>query len=309
MVLPVAQASPAGGAVAIRELPVADRALRPILPGRERAERMREPQVKSIAALARGVQVLQMLQGAGALTLADLHRLSGIPKASLLRILKTLKEQGMIWQRMVDDAYVPSYSLAELAGRMDREHALVEVASPVLEALSDRIKWPSVLAVPRLTHMEVLETNAPRAYFDMIPLGPVGFRVNMLRSASGRAYLASCEAGVREAILDALRRSEHPGDRVARDPAYVVRLIDEARAQGYALRDPDFGGDFDAGRAVADDGRDSLGVAIVLDNHVPGAINITWSRRVFKRDKAVAQFADAAREAAAEIAARLSGRI
>ncbi|MCB1339305.1 MAG: helix-turn-helix domain-containing protein, partial [Maritimibacter sp.] len=140
---------------------------------------MKQPQVKSIRALARGLEVLQLLQTSGALTLHELHGASGLPKASLLRILRTLMERGLVWQRMADDAYVPSFSLADLAGRMTREQALVEVASPLLAALSDEIRWPSVLAVPRLTHMEVIETNATRAYVGGIALGPVGFRVNM----------------------------------------------------------------------------------------------------------------------------------
>ena len=150
-------------------------------------------QVKSIQALARGLQVLQVLQTSRGVGLADLHRETGIPKASLLRILKTLMERGLIWQRMLDAAWVPSWSLADLAGRIDRDHQLVEVASPILEALTRRVEWPSVLAVPRLSHMEVIETNVTRAYFDQIALGPMGFQVNMLRSASGRAFLAFCE--------------------------------------------------------------------------------------------------------------------
>ncbi|WP_238364148.1 helix-turn-helix domain-containing protein [Mesobacterium pallidum] len=267
---------------------------------------MKQLQVKSIRSLARGLEVLQLLQTSGALTLHDLHRLSGIPKPSLLRILKTLREQGVVWQRMVDDAYVPSYSLTELAGRMDRESELTEVASPVLAQLADAVKWPSVLAVPRLTHMEVIETSASRAYIDNMPLGPVGFRVNMLRSASGRAFLAWCEAPIREAILDRLRRSDNPGDRLARSADYVARALDETRAAGYGLRDPDFGGDFDEPRARIDDKRDSLGVAIRLGQHVPGTINITWSRRAFTRERAIAVFAKPAMEAAEEIARRLA---
>lgn len=262
-------------------------------------------QVKSINALARGLEVLQILQSSGALTLADLYRLTGIPKASLLRILKTLMQSGFIWQRMVDDAWVPSFSLAELAGRMDRESQLVEVASPVLAALTAEIEWPSVLAVPRLTHMEVLETNAARAYFDQIALGPVGFQVNMLRSASGRAFVAFCEAPLREAILETLRRSDRPGNRMAHSADHVAQLLAETRALGFGLRDPDFGGDFDRGRALADDGRDSLGVPIRLGNHVPGTLNITWTRRVMKRDRAIELLAPPAQRAAEEIARRL----
>lgn len=265
-------------------------------------------QVKSIHALARGLEVLQILQSSGALTLADLYRLTGIPKASLLRILKTLMEAGFIWQRMVDDAWVPSFSLAELAGRMDRESQLVEVASPVLAALTAEIEWPSVLAVPRLSHMEVLETNAARAYFDHIALGPLGFQVNMLRSASGRAFIAFCEAPLREAILESLRRSDRPGNRMARSADYVATLLADTRAQGFGLRDPDFGGDFDKGRAEADDGRDSLGVPIRLGHHLPGTLNITWTRRVMKRDRAIRLLVPPALRAAEEIARRLMVR-
>ncbi|MGG7565186.1 helix-turn-helix domain-containing protein [Rhodovulum sp. DZ06] len=269
---------------------------------------MRESQVKSIQSLARGLEVLHLLQTSGACTLHDLHRMSGIPKASLLRILKTLQEQGVAWRRMVDDAYVPSYSLAEMAGRMDRDHALMEVASPVLKALTEEIRWPSVVAVPRLTHMEVIETNVSRAYFDDIALGPAGFRVNMLRSASGRAYLAACPAAEREAVLESLRRSARKGDRLARSAAYVEQVLAEVRSAGYALRDPDFGGDFDEGRAVRDDGRESLGVAVRLGAHVPGSINITWTRRVLGRAAGAARFAEPAARAAREIADRLARR-
>jgi IclR family transcriptional regulator, mhp operon transcriptional activator len=253
-------------------------------------------QVKSIHALARGLQVLQVLQTSQGMTLAALHARTGVPKASLLRILKTLMEQGFIWQRMLDDAWVPSFSLAEMAGRMNRDHHLLEVASPILETLTRQIEWPSVLAVPRLSHMEVVETN--------VRLGPMGFQVNMLRSASGRAFLAFCEEPAREAVLETLRRSDRKGDRLAQSAAYVEAALAETRAQGYGLRDPDFGGDFDEGRSVMDDGRDSIAVAIRLPGHVPGTLNITWSRKVHKRDRAIEVLAGPALRAAADIAAR-----
>jgi IclR family mhp operon transcriptional activator len=262
-------------------------------------------QVKSNSALARGLEVLQILQSSGALTLADLHRLAGIPWASLLRILKTLMQGGLIWQRMVDAAWNPSLLLAEQAGRMDRETQLVEKGSPLLAVLTAEIEWPSLLVVPRLTDMEVQETNAARAHYDHIALGPLGFEVNMLRSASGRAVIDFCETPLREAILETLRRSDRPGNRIARSPDHVVQSLVEPRAQGFGLRDPDFGGYFDKGRAEADNGRDSLGVPIRLGHHVPGTMNITWTRRVMKRDRAIQLLAPPALCAADEIARRL----
>ncbi len=265
----------------------------------------KELQVKTIRSLARGLTVLQIVQASGAVKLHDLHRISNIPKASLLRILKTLVEQGTVWQLIIDEAYIASYSLSELANRMDSETRLVEVASPILESLSDAVKWPSILAVPRRTHLEVLETNAPRSYFHHIPLGPVGFKINILRSATGRAYIAFCDEPTRRSILDALRRTGREGDRLALNEAAVQKIIEETRALGYGLRALDFGGNFDETRKVSDDGRDSLGVAIRIGSHVPGAINVTWARRALSREKAIGLLAEPAMRAAKEISKRL----
>jgi IclR family mhp operon transcriptional activator len=262
-------------------------------------------QVKSIAALARGVRVMQLLQSHGPMGLADLHRVTAIPKASLLRILKTLRDSGIVWQRLADDAWAASFVLADLAGQMDREQRLAEVASPVLAALTAAIEWPSVLAVPRLTHMAVIETNAAHAYFGSIPLGPLGFAVNMLRSASGRAFLAFCEPPVRDAILAALARSDRRGDALARSPDHVARVLSDTRARGFGLRDPDFGGDFDVGRAQVDDGRDSLAVPVRQAGQTIATLNVTWTRRVLPAARAVALLAPPALRAAEEIGQRL----
>lgn len=266
---------------------------------------MKTPKVKSIQSLARGLRVLQMLQTSGAMTLGDLHRLSGIPKPSLLRILKTLGEEGVVWQRMADGAYVPSYSLAEMAGRMGEESELVEAASPVLAGLSEVVQWPSVLAVPRLTHMEVIETNASQTIMDRIPLGPVGFQVNMLRSASGRAYLSACDEVIREATLERLRHSRRAGDRWARAPDYIQKLLSDCQTQGFALRDRDFGGDYDTGRDGVDDGRDSLAVAIRVGRHIPGVINITWTQTALTRKQAIDTLAAPVMQAAKDVSDRL----
>ena len=136
---------------------------------------------------------------------------------------------------------MPSLSLAEQAGRMDRESRLVEGASPVLDALTAEIEWPSVLAVPRLTRMAALEANAARAFYDHIALGPLGFAVNMLRSALGRAVIAFCEPPLREALLKTLQRAHRPGNRMACSPEHVAQSLAETRPRALACR-PSAGG-------------------------------------------------------------------
>ncbi len=240
-----------------------------------REHTVRNYKVKTITSLSRGLDVLRALQAMRAASLHDLHRTTGFAKSTLTRILHTLHKHGMVWQRMVDGAYLPSHSLQQRA-QLDDADWLVEIASPVLENLCRNVSWPSVLTIPRLEYVEVIETNRPKAYFDDIPLGPIGFRANMLRSASGRAYLAFCPEREYEAVLNRLRLRNQPGDEQAHDAAGMRSIVEATRARGFSVRDPDFGGHFSKLRCDADDRRNSIAMPIRVNGHVLGCINLTW---------------------------------
>lgn len=240
---------------------------------------MREYKVKTIDALHRGLQVLEVLHEMRAASLHDLHRETGIPKSTLIRILHTLAGRGLVWQRMADGAFLPSHMLQRRAPFDDADW-LGEVASPVLERLCARVPWPSVLSVPRLDYMEVIETNSPRACFDYVAPAPCGFRANILRSASGRAYLAFCPDQEREAILRRLRERDLPGHELARDPAAVRAFVEQTRRHGYSVRAPDFGGDYSRPRDQVDDRRNSIAMPIRVGDQVLGCVNLTWRMTV-----------------------------
>jgi IclR family transcriptional regulator, mhp operon transcriptional activator len=247
---------------------------------------VREYRVKTIDSLARGLEVLRVLQEVRAASLHDLHLATGIPKATLTRILVTAHQHGLVWQRMVDGAFLPSHTLRSRR-ETDEGEWLVEIASPVLGELSRRLQWPSVVSVPRLDHMETLETNSSRTYFDALPQRPHGFRVNMLGSASGRAYLAFCPEQELEAVLVRLRLRKDPAYRLARDDAAVRRMIEATRRRGYGVRAPDFGGDHDRPRSEIDDGRESIAMPVRVDGRVVGCINLTWRRQALSLPTAV----------------------
>lgn len=237
---------------------------------------MRDYQVKTIRALDRGLEVLGHLQKARTASLHDLHLATALPKATLTRILATLEGRGLIWQRLADGAFMASHTYLPRAPQLHDEGFLVEAAAPILERLCRKVNWPSILAVPRLTHMEVIETNRPQSYFSHLALGPIGFRVNMLRSATGRAYLAFCGEDERRAILQRLMASDDPGNYIARTPAAVDKVLEETRRAGYGIRASDFGGHFEKTRRESDDMRDSIAIPIWAGEEVVAAVNLTW---------------------------------
>ena len=266
---------------------------------------MRHYKVKPIQSLERGLHVLAKLREMRAASLHDLHRATGIPKPTLTRILYTLYRQGLVWQRIADGAFLPSHLMLQ-RGRLDDTAWLVEIASPVLERLCERVMWPSVLSVPRLDHMEVVETNSPRAYFDELPAGPIGFRANLLRSASGRAYLAFCPDAEREAVLRRLRDRDVVGHELARDPVAVRRIVAATRRRGYSVRAPDFGGHYSKTRRELDDGRSSIAMPVCSGGHVLACVNLTWRRKALTLTQVVDRYAGDLRTAVTTIEGRLA---
>ena len=262
--------------------------------------------VKSIRALERGLDVLQALQTGPGAGLKDLHAITGLPKATLLRILRTLGERNLVWQRMADGAYLPS-SRAE-APPPDDSSRLVEVASPIMARLCEQVNWPSVLAVRRGVQMEVIETNRPRSHVSHLPLGPVGARVSMLLTSIGRAYFAFCSQSEREEILAQLQAEAAPEAVLARDAVWVARMLAQTQAQGYGQRDPSIAGEGVGQRLMADDGRNSIAVPVIVAGQVLASLNLTWTRRATNASQIVGEHLEALRAAAAETVVRLSAR-
>lgn len=264
--------------------------------------------VKVIRALDRGLDVLRIVQASRAASLNDLHLATRLPKATLLRILKTLIGRDLVWQRIGDGAYVPSYTFSERARVFDEEAHLAEVAAPVLADLCKRVRWPSYLLGPRRGHMVVIETNRPMSDFDYIssPTALGSFSVNMLRSASGRCYLAFCSPKERAASLACLRESARPGDALARNTAKLDKVLAEVRARGYGTRDPDFGGHYDFPRSKVNDGRNSIAVPVRAGDKVVGCINLTWIARVATVSVIIERFLPQLGEAARAISKRMT---
>jgi IclR family mhp operon transcriptional activator len=191
------------------------------------------PRVKTIEALRRGLEVEDLLLAHGVVSLEDLHRLSGIPKASLLRILGTLEDAGRAQRRLADGRYLGLPRRAPTPELLP-DSRWSQAAVPSLMALHQRLPWPSDIAVRDGWRMRVLESNRPLCAI-AVNRAVVGFRPDMLESALGRAYLGSCPSEERAQILEGLREQRHPG---VRSPARVQAILDDVARLGYGRRDP-----------------------------------------------------------------------
>jgi len=270
------------------------------------------PRAETIRGLERGLHVLQFLQSQPIASLHDVYIATAISKPSLLRILNTLERAGMVTRRLADGHYRLS-AFTGVVRKRDRYDRVAEAAAPVLVRLCEKVKWPSDLFVPAGDHMEKRETTRPYSPFGL-PSNQdeqVGRRVGWLMTGVGRAYLAWCPEKEREVILQRLRKSNNPQDRLARDPKRLDKVLSETRRRGYATRDPSFTGggygDFVGGydSPPHDDGLAAIVVALSDGARVHGSINILWIKTAFTVEEFAARHLADLQAAAREIVSSL----
>jgi IclR family transcriptional regulator, mhp operon transcriptional activator len=261
------------------------------------------PRAETIRGLERGLRVLEVLQGSPISSLQEIHRATRISKPSLLRILNTLERAGLVSRRLVDGRYHLS-AFRRVARKRDRYDRVAEAAAPILNRLCQKVLWPSDLLVPAGDHMERRESSRPRSTFRILPpnseISEIGQPVCWLLTAVGRAYLAFCPAEERSRILQRLRNSNKPEDRLARDPKRLDKILAETRARGYGIRDPIFVGGF-YGRPPHGDGLAAIAVPLLDRTHVHGSINILWISAAFSVEEFAARYLADLQHAALEI--------
>jgi len=200
-------------------------------------------------------------------------------------MLLTLSNRGLVWQRLADRAFLPSRLHKAVDWQADSTELLAELASPFLEELSHKVAWPSVIAVPRLDHVEIIETNSALNRIESAILGPIGVKLSYIHTATGRAYFSGCDPVERTAIINRLK----PPGASAASIAALDRIVRETRARGYSERDPPHPWPDRNRSEVITDGRRSIAVAVMVHGHAVAAINIAWPAHRVQLKEVVAQ--------------------
>ena len=243
--------------------------------------------VKTIRALQRGIEVWRTLDGNHAVALEDIHKSTGIPKATLSRILKTLEAEGLATQRLLDKKWLHVAPARARQRRNAEQTRLVQAAAPALSQLCDKILWPSDLSVRSGLSMTLVETSRPNTTLLFNKLA-AGFKIDFLLSAPGRAYLAFCPDAERKDILAKLSKCEEY--RPFFEHNRIEMILATVRKNGFGHRDSNWGGKSHFFRKDSDDGLDAIAVPIRLENNVIGCVNVVWIRSVLSRNEAVSKY-------------------
>lgn len=151
----------------------------------------------------RPLMVLEHLtQASQPLSLAQLAVRMKVPKSTLMRLLHSMEARGYVLHMPAERGFVPGSQTTELALRILRGSNIRRDCRAVLRALVSKLGETCNLTVPDAGHVlyiERVETSEPlRMHL------PLGTRVPMHCTASGKLLLASMSLLEQRSVLDQL---------------------------------------------------------------------------------------------------------
>ena len=260
---------------------------------------------KTIRALERGLNVMQILQEKGTATLNDIYNSSTLPRPTILRILRTLEKAGWIRRGLDDGLYRNSFKIEAMVNSLNDTDRLAEISAPYLDLLCRKTSWPSDLAILNSTglHMELKETSRSLTPFPL-KRDRIGHLINLPLSAVGRAYLAFCHVDERKTILRQLRKLRFNENRPIYDEKQFAKTLKKIRYDGFATREPSFGGGYKPLKSDSDDGLNAVAVPIKSNHSILGVITLVWIRKATSTQEIINNYLEDLQLSAIEIANR-----
>jgi IclR family mhp operon transcriptional activator len=245
---------------------------------------------RPIRALARGLDVLAILNLRGAVTVAEVAQEIRLPRTTVYRILETLSESGFVHRDGSDDRYRLTIRVRGLSGGFDDEPWVTQIVRPLLLELSREVVWPVAIATLSGKAMLLRETTD-----HMSPVATerysAGVRVPVLTSATGLAYLAHCGTEQRNALIDLVWNSVKAEERFTGSRNELQQALSEIRTRGYAVQS--------RSRRHSED--IALSVPVMLDGSGFAALSIRFAAAALPLPVAVARFPPKLRECAGRI--------
>lgn len=228
----------------------------------------------TIRSLKRGVSVLQTINRSNGLKPAEIAAATGIPRASVYRLLETLEEMELVVRDRSSEKWRPTLHTKSLSSGFRDEDWVCQVAIPKMIQLGRRILWPIDLMTMREYRMEVRESTHSISPY-AVDHGMVGRKLPIPETASGRAHLAFLPPEESEQIVRIIAEERRePLPFTLRDGP-LARVLDQTRKLGVGFRCEDYVHE-----------TESMSAPIYHNGRVVAAITIIWAATAMRFDRA-----------------------
>lgn len=244
-----------------------DPRLRPFVnPAGDRAP-MSGANASNIQAVSRAFMLLELMNRRAWSSVGQLHKDSGLPKPTIVRMLQTLMQCGYVVKDPRQNGYSVTLRVQSLSCGFHGDPLVVEAARPWAIALTRELHWPVGVAIPNGDSVMIRFSTIYDSSISPFH-ATLNMRLSLFANALGLAYYAFCPESEQE-MLRAMVGDRESALLSSREKGWLEWRVKRARERGFADRDP--------GTEPRNSG--TIAVPIMLDERVAATIGITYFRR------------------------------
>lgn len=195
-------------------------------------DRRSYPPVQSVC---RALDVLKAVNKLRIASVNCIYEETGIPKPTIVRMLETFIAEGYLVRDNMCGGYRVTSHVRDLTSGYEGVSRIIEFSRPLAISLTQQTKWPSGIGVVDGDDISIQFWTGAISPWNTESL--LGRRTNFFKSAMGRIYLAYCPEAERERRIAKLRSHPDVSFGEAEEKRFR-KIVDQARADGYAMREP-----------------------------------------------------------------------
>ena len=242
--------------------------------------------------LERGLTILRCFRpGLGALGNTDIVERTGLPKATVSRLTRTLVNNGFLRRVSGSNEFRLSFSVLSLAHAVMLDSQVAHEALPLMQSLGDGKPVNIGLSVRddlEMVYLHVVHGDISRRFRRIEP----GHRRPLETNAVGRAYLAVLSDEKRQALLSRCKaRHTDRWDAIATELDLAFSRFEQT---GYCS-------------VVWGHGTESIAIPLALDEDT-FVVNVSYNVNDYTHDEAVKLFVPALQQLGRDLKARIATR-
>ena len=251
-----------------------------------------------VRSLSRGLDIIYFLNQHHSASPTELATELKVPRATVHRILQTLKEKGYVYQHESDRKFRLTYRVLSLSQGFSDEDYMANLGMDVMEEVTRALIWPVSLAT--ISGVDVIVRNNTDASSKLaVEKYKIGYRLPILSSASGVCILAHLTESERENILAMIRKLSRQRDQSERTHTELNRLFKRTVRDGYAT--------FRRKRERFD--ISAIAVPIFANNEVHGALTLRYTEPALTKEETSTVIVPMLRDAAKTFTSKLQRHI
>ena len=193
--------------------------------------------VNTVKSIIKAFAIIEALDEAGPLSIGELSKMLAMDKATVHRLINTVKDIGYVTQNLETKKYSNSIKLFEIGRNVITKTGLFEAARPYIESLSAETGESINLGIVRDNKIVYVDKKEGKSAIKVSI--KIGTSIPMHCTGMGKAVLSHMNETERENIVNQIEYKRY-AKNTSLDKETLLRRLDKSHKLGYSIDNEEY---------------------------------------------------------------------